>query len=396
VIDDAGNPISGASVDLHAAIDEPSGAGTRPLYTAYGRSRGNGTFEVRAPWPANKLVLVVEKNGFLPLRSREFAPGTKGIELVMESAANLTGKVLCNPGVAVQQLELSMIDVDPPGESNDADTIHPDADGSFEFPAMRSCTSTIVVRLAGEEPPLATIEGVRTIAGRTARDPRLDPLDLRGIVHAINLKVVNDDDAPITDGWARVLTTDPASNPPAQVIVDGRVQLLARTESADIEVWSPGYALAQVPGAQDSQRIVLHRGFPVLLELDPDVPLPPAGTTLFIRLLPCDESGTVRNSTITIRRGSVHLEGTPGLPAPIPVVFGPSRVATCFAVSPGTNAVQFTLYRAADDNSEWDFSCDGREDCRVVHVSSASGEKATRVAPNPTLYQKNLNAIAKK
>jgi hypothetical protein len=394
VIDDTGSPIEGATLRL-IEIDE-QGAFASPSPLVDSTSRADGTFALRGAWPAANVVLAIRKAGFLPLRTGEYAPGTADVELVLTREAALAGRVLCDPGIEVQQIELLVATsgVDPADSGSSDDVIHPGDDGSFEFGGLPAGTATIRATLPGVEEPLATIEGVRTIAGQTARDARMDPLDLRGLLHAIDLEVVAEDGAEIIDGWACALSPVPDARISAQLIVDGRVHLVIRGESANVEIGGEECMLAHLEAVRGSQRVVLRRAVPVRLVLDPDVELP-RGVTLSVSLVASRDRLLTSGELEIYRRGrlfgSVNRMQLANLET-----FESSRAVTLLAVYPGKNELQFTLTRHPAGAGVSTYACRAREDCRVIDVDALQPETVTRVAPDPKAYQTALSALEKK
>jgi hypothetical protein len=130
-----------------------------------------------------------------------------------------------------------------------------------------------------QESILHRIDGVLLVAGETARDPRLDALDVRSGERAVTIEVVADDQKPVW-GAEVVASRDRARIAAALTGRDGKARLVAPQFPVDLLVYDPGsggegaFRAVSVRGIDRDQHIVVPAGLRVRIRVlgEPQIP----------------------------------------------------------------------------------------------------------------------------
>jgi hypothetical protein len=88
---------------------------------------------------------------------------------------------------------------------------------------------------------LARIEGIRVVSGEDTRDPRLDPLDLRGRTRWLRLRILAVDGRPLAS--TRIKVTDGRHGVDARTDDDGRALVLVPAELERFTLYARGEPL---------------------------------------------------------------------------------------------------------------------------------------------------------
>jgi hypothetical protein len=129
---------------------------------------------------------------------------------------------------------------------------------SFAELPVGSYTLAILTPDGGEV--LRVLHDVPVLAGETAQDPRLDPIDLRGTLPRITLSVRDAGGSPIDKAW--VSCRRGAAWQGRQPIRSGRVALRFDGEPLEVKVEAFGYR-EQVLWPSADQEVILEPGLPV-------------------------------------------------------------------------------------------------------------------------------------
>lgn len=189
VRDEAGNVLKGLLVEAWQGFDAASGRMGEPLLKAV--TDATGRFEMhRAPPEAGGLALKI-RNAGLRFGLESVAPGTEGLEVVVRATGSIALQVLFEgtwlPGVRLFQAGVPL----PFPEQN-----YGGGAGKLSVEAL----------LPGEydlewSHPWASergfVRGVRVVAGERTTDPRLEPLDLRGVWPRVRIRVEDEAGAPV-------------------------------------------------------------------------------------------------------------------------------------------------------------------------------------------------------
>jgi len=268
----------------------PARKGERPRHDPPARFADprQGRFEVRGLAPSPHLSLIASKTGYLDSERGLYTPGDEGIELVLEPVSALTGSLRLDEGIDPRQLvvEVAGLEVrsfydDAGGNYHDTFRRTPDERSAFAFESLTPGLATVRVFLADESEPLAVVQDVSVAAGETSRDPRLDPLDLRGRIERVTITVVAGDGAGAPEGHVAILAPDAeAPRTRRELLSDGRVELLLRSVPVDLEVHGHGYRTRLLHDIVEDTTVSLEPGLPIELRLPPDLDPPRAPLAL--------------------------------------------------------------------------------------------------------------------
>ena len=142
-----------------------------------------------------------------------------------------------------------------------------DSSGEFEIGDLAPGDYDVVLRDRSSKSTVWRVEGVEVRGGEVARDPRLDPLDLREVVGVLELRIVDASGDPVLAGGIRVL--DLSRREDAMTIPlkfwDGRVEIVHAGRGLDLEISAPGFLEETVRGIAQDWTVALRA--PPLLRL---------------------------------------------------------------------------------------------------------------------------------
>lgn len=310
VVDDRNEPIRGAGVTILAE----SRGDERPVrLQGVGFSDGSGRFEVRRKEERVRLLASAVRQGYFEGEPVAFERGAADVKIVLVRAGVVAGRIVLDPGIPMDALKIQLRDPDLPGSRRLVDSAW--RDGEFSFDHLRNSSATLSVHLDSMKSPLLEVESIRVRKIGEARDPRLDPLDLRGTLEQVTIEV--QDDAGKKCSWARVVLSDPTGRfeDRSGVTQDGTLTVLAPRTPYDVDVDLDGWRRAHLDGTLGSQLVRLRRGIPVRVILDGSDELPPAPYRLAIALFADvrpPRSGDDGMGTFAVGRGATFLSSLPG------------------------------------------------------------------------------------
>ena len=199
IVDDAGNPVPGASVRLYARVADPeSGTGTswERLRAAGAEAGRDGRFEARGRSSAAVIGVTPAREGFTAGERAEFPRGTRDATVVMSAGGSIAGRVLVDPSIGTRTVSVF---VRSELAERNAGTQHKQVDpdtGAFELKGLKPGRYTLLATVGMNE-EVARAEGLLVEAGRTVRDPRFDPLDLRGELSVWRVRARCADEFPV-------------------------------------------------------------------------------------------------------------------------------------------------------------------------------------------------------
>jgi hypothetical protein len=164
-------------------------------------------------------------------------------------------------------------------------------DGSFVIEGLRAGSGTFVLgpksRTQADRTALVTIPAVQ-VAGVT-RDPRLQGIDLRDVVRARVLIVVDPDGAPVAGADVKYRPKGVPLDSGATVCetgVDGRATLVTGVEPVSATLSKEGHLSRSLDLADAEARVVLERAVVLEIAVSSDAALPIAPENLLIFLRP--------------------------------------------------------------------------------------------------------------
>jgi hypothetical protein len=280
VVDDGGQPVAGALV--HASLAERALASTR--------TDESGRFAIRGEAAGQELWLSAEKSGLAgePLAVHAPAPG---LRLVLGRTGAIEGSVRLDASLeralVLVQAELEALEPEPRLAGPVAAVLGPD--GRFALPGLRPGSYCVRVVHAASAGTLASVAGLRVVAGQTLRDPRLDPLDLRGGQRLLELELCDEHGLPVAQGRAFSRPSDePEARWTAAEPAGTRLRILCDGRPLDVSIAAEGYFRTELERVRESRRVTLQRGAELRLELAGGVQLPEPPIFVGVELTPLE------------------------------------------------------------------------------------------------------------
>ena len=268
VLDREGRPLADALVE---AFGDGSRCDHGRLST---RSTTDGSFEIHGELACDQLSLSARARDLIgdAVLVRQ---GARDVVLELGSAAALAGTVLLDPSLRSTLVLVQSVPDDPAHGFGDAQDAVVARDGSFEVRGLRPGSYALRLVLAATASELASVPGVRVLAGETARDERLDPLDLRGHHRLIELALADERGDPVSGARAFSRPSDDADARWTFAGRDGdRIELLCDGRPLDVALSAPGFLRAELERVNASRQVVLRRAAKLRLQLTRDFALP--------------------------------------------------------------------------------------------------------------------------
>lgn len=209
-----------------------------------------------------------------PVRAAE-APGGWRTVQPSDEAGDLVGRLLLDEGVPARELSVRI-------EARLANEVRPTLrhlpldvaeDGRFWSPPLPPCRADLVVRLGDEE--LLRLEGIDVPPRGSSEDPRLDGIDLRGLVNVFELELFDAGGEPVSRGLVGWRSADPARGrtpyADSEPVRDGRAVIHTSHPWIDVVVVAPGVPRHELHGLSMGRELHLPTAWPLRLELPPGV-----------------------------------------------------------------------------------------------------------------------------
>lgn len=363
VIDGEGAPVGGAWVT--AAVQQYWGDSSEhfywaPLWLNRARSDADGRFTLRAASKAASISLSAEKS---ERRSSGLVVpvGSSEVELVISEGGEIAGRVLVDESIAVAQLSVHAQRTDSADEE-----MHfwngnaPDEKGEFVLRGLQPGTYALMLHHRENWELLAQVADIVVTGAARTRDPRLDPLDLRGEVRAIELAITDTRGQEIDDANVFVRRAiDGEDNFDHVNVSDGKAKLFLRGASADVTVMASGYLTQRIPALDSSRTIELRAGPTLRFKLAEGVRTPEPPLYLGLRLEVSDSEDSI---------ASWYSEQPE---------FGPDGQARCKGSVTGRVRVVLTVTQRSEN--EWS-STDLGIEAPTVEILDLPGEQVFEVA----------------
>ena len=182
---DSGKGVANAQLSLRSQGQE--GANWSGHWDFKFQTESDGTFEITEATAGHAFQLSAKKAGFA-CGWFEFASGDDDVTIVMRSHGQIAGSILLDDEVSNEMIVLR-IDRLADGEENrsGAPSAYLDENGEFLFEGLMPGMREIAVRAKWQSIDLAVFEEIQVVSGEVCRDPRLQQIDLRGLlnVHTI-------------------------------------------------------------------------------------------------------------------------------------------------------------------------------------------------------------------
>jgi hypothetical protein len=182
----SGAPCKSASVELQLL-----GPQRECIDTLHAVSAADGAFELRG-WPEDlcDLELSVHHASGLSVLDRRIPPGMTGLAIRMEAGGAVAGRVLLDGGSAKELVRCVLVQA---GAADAPLALEALGSGRLTSARLPPGTYTLRVMLAGQADPLLVVEGLAVMNGVLTEPPEINPLDLRGRLREIPIRVTDED-----------------------------------------------------------------------------------------------------------------------------------------------------------------------------------------------------------
>lgn len=326
VVSSLGTPISNAQITVlrQVGVDDPGG---QVLWTSVQGVRGTsgpeGRFEVRGRIQAREIAVAASHRDYVQGETTPIAFGAPEVRLELEKAGSVAIRVLVDEGIERNDLQFSAASIERPERTTNQGR---EGDDTVLLGGLVPGMHRVQCRLVGDQVPILELDDVLVQAGETTRDPRLDPLDLRGRLRMFTLEASDESGAPVVFGLAARRSGFSSRYAPMQAPQrePGRVRIVTSHGPLDLLVSAPGLRDTQIDGVDGDRSIVMLAGLPVRIHFVGGVPLLEKGESL----------------TLSVRSESGQSSG--GAPS---VRVDERGLADCSVGAPGTYAVTAWLSR---------------------------------------------------
>ncbi len=280
------------------------------------RVMDDGRFEVRGRVADGRLRVAAVREGSSATWV-EFSPGARDVVVELRPEASIRGRIRTDDGIDPQCLRLLVTDgpVDERLDFRQQRPI-PDTDGGFDLRGLREeSMRTVTLELDEAAFELRRFEDVAAVPDTEAQDPRLNPIDLRGVVFAHQIEVVGLDEDELLEGKV-VYGPTGAGELPLEVYCEGHsFSLLSTSPRVDLRATFIGFRPVVLESVGKSAVIELQPAIQVTLVLvgDFELPEPPYFLSPILAPLEDDEADprTVGDAFDDRRRARV-LAPVPG------------------------------------------------------------------------------------
>jgi hypothetical protein len=288
VVDELGWPVAGAHVlaswPASTTIDPDNPAPMQNDRTLSTLTESNGSFVLSNSSGASRLRVMVSKPGYLPHDPEAVECGARDLRIVLARSGFVSGRIVVDEGVDAARLAVHF---EAPPQSTGAGTAsfaliqYPKADGRFELGTIQPGRYSVSVYLQGRAECLATVDGVLVRGGERCPDPRLAQIDLRGMLAAFEIEIV-DEDSHAIDG-ARLFSIG-AESPTAVPCPTEKGRARVLVPRGEVFVAARGFRTTRLDDPRGKLRVVLERAPRVRFRLPRDLRLPAAPIFLNARL----------------------------------------------------------------------------------------------------------------
>ncbi len=299
VVDPLGNPVAGARVE--ATPEEDAAASTAGQLGGIRWRSGSdtvdtdafGKFAIHADDPASRCTVVAHASGFGESESLRVASGRNDVVLKLRRGARLVASVILPDDLAAGDVTASLV----PSDSADARELanvrfgnHPrfpratcDANGELVFADLAPGAYDFALDV-GPLAPALRVTRLAVVEGETLRDPRLQGIDLRPRLKALEIEVVDPAGQPIAN--AEVVAISGETQAKGREIRAGTFRVLAEPAGQTIQARAPGRRPERREGVRANLRIVLQPAIPITIRARGDAPLAKGEKSLLVQVSP--------------------------------------------------------------------------------------------------------------
>ncbi len=274
VVDERGQPQWGVLVNVLAERD----GGAWQQTPSKCETNRTGQFAIMSEVEGDALALIVNDVDCLPSAVVPIARGAKDVVLTVARAGRIQGKVVVDPDVTVQEINLTwcVANAQTGEPTRTTFLVKPDGGardhGLFDLRGAMPGRGSLEIR--GVSTPIRTIDELYVNPGAPCADPRVAEIDLRGGVHAFNLTIRNSNRKDV-DG--DILFRAAASNEPWQhwPFQRGRARVLATARALDLVVSARLCRTTWFEGVSGDRELTLAPPMTIEVDLTDPASIPP-------------------------------------------------------------------------------------------------------------------------
>ena len=261
----------------------------------------DGSFSLGQSIPAHCFELRAIVDSCIRSGPVQAVCGNSGIRLILRDPCQIEGQLLLPDDLTADDFAIQIECTDTSeAERHLVDYTQTLGDGRFRTRTMLPGEYSIALNLDGHE--LARTLAVLPEAGSIAR---LEPIDLRGLIHPIHVTIVPAGGARLIDGYVTSVENLEGEYADSKRLTrDGTAVLASRSETIDLFVGMPGFLSKRFMGVQDGAELALERGIAISLELERPAHLPD-GARVEFELQAHDARGECTSSVVV----QVHADG---------------------------------------------------------------------------------------
>jgi hypothetical protein len=336
-----------------------------------------GHFEIRGHVREGEVSLSAEAGGGKSA-GQVVSVGASDVVLRLVSTGEIAGRVLADsPGL----LERLHVQAERQGAENSADnrwfTAQVDEEGAFRMQEVVPGTYLVRVMTEGGWSQIGEFDDVRVVAGETTRDPRLDPLDLRGKAVIVELEIVDEAGEPLAMGhvFSASKDEDGSTSWSGSMFQNGKLALVHDGAGVTVAVMCPGYCTESRRDLVQDETIVMRRSPTVVFLLSTDVALPEPPLRLGVNLQ-LQQDDDIPNFFWGGDQNWFDESGRLEMRAP--------------------NFGRMTVYLqvARVEENGWSSTQVGFDEPLVIEVLDRSGEQVFELAPDPAKVAEAIEGMA--
>lgn len=227
----------------------------------------DGSYALREAWNG-ALRIVARCDGYADSEPITVLSGSSPPELVLEPAGELSGSFAFR--ATADPMELACVLIEQQTSSTTGVRVEIEDDGTFTCRRLRPGRYSLLVAAADHVPPCLRIDDVEVRAGAHARDPRLQRIDLAGVLHDLRIQVLRPDGGPLEDAEITLIEDR------APVVMegesyssssDGYANLWSTQQTVDLVVVAKAMRVEHVRSARDGAIVRMRPELPIEIEL---------------------------------------------------------------------------------------------------------------------------------
>lgn len=262
----------------------------------------DGQFRIHGLVMDARYRLKINPNGALPV-SEEFQPGTKDLQVILEPSGSLKGRILVDDFMQAKDVRVIARFADSLAhtteDSHTQDRRNVGRDGSFTLRRIPMAPVELEFQLRESDERILTLSGIAPNQSGEIHSS-LDPVDLRGLVHARKLYVTDRNGQPVNRFTVRWM------NGKKEASAEGRkgvATIITTNGSLDARIFSVGYRTYDLFALQGDADIMLEGPIKVGVEVQP-LALVPGGYRLGVLFRPKGGKFTWQRARVELLNGN--------------------------------------------------------------------------------------------